>query len=92
LACWKCAGLTYAIRFELKSRRGEQHVKKLVRRLDGVGDGLDLPPRPPGMRRTVYERLAEKHRRAAAKFRMNRKARELRYSSTPNIGYPTLNR
>lgn len=60
-ACRKCCGLAYRSQLELVRRRGEMAAHKIQKRLGGWNDSLDLPPRPKGMRRAVYENWMGKH-------------------------------
>ena len=58
--CRSCAGLTYASRRERERDRHLRAANRLRRRLGGEEDALNaLPPRPRGMWRRTYERIAD---------------------------------
>lgn len=66
--CRRCAGLAYQVQRESAEDRAFRRVQKLAKRLgwtEGLApaDTLEMPewvpPRPKGMRRHTYERLAE---------------------------------
>jgi hypothetical protein len=57
-ACRHCYGLGYACQLEHEEDRLLRRREKIARRLGGEDTAL-LPPRPRGMHRSMYERLAD---------------------------------
>jgi hypothetical protein len=61
IACRTCQGLRYRSQAEDPTSRANRAMCKIAKRIDPRCNMGDLPPKPPGMHWTTYDRLAERY-------------------------------
>ena len=57
----RCLRLRYYSQSQDRSGRALHAMSRIARRLEPEGEGIDLPPRPPGMHQSRYDRLCERY-------------------------------
>jgi hypothetical protein len=67
-SCWRCQRLRYRTQLETMNARALRGMQKIARRLDPEADDIWLPPKPPHMHWSTYNRLVDKYNDYDAKW------------------------